>query len=255
MKRCKVCGTTYQDSSEVCLKCNLPLPPSKVSKPEPPKPSEDHHYSQTLNNKIQHDFVKDISKKLVKTSLQHPLNDNTHLRKLFTSQNAKDFTDEMGYSSTNIEIPMGEIAIPFQVFILSNVRIVAASRNKALEGSLFYIIVHFFERSNLEVVKKQLIGIDKFVEEHARNTTLIYPLAIIGLQNPTSHENPIDQEKKEDFQFDLQTIISKISGLQERFIIKYFDFSTKNNIDFSELSKFYFERFVKDQKVPTFEEN
>ena len=255
MKRCKVCGTSYQDKAEFCLKCNLPLAPSTVNKPEIPKHKELTEDSQKLEEKIQHDFIKDISKELVKVSLQHPLTDNSNIKKYFESQSTKDFKDSIGYSSTDLEIVLGEITLPFQLFILSNVRIVTSTRNEALKDSLMYIIVHFFERTNLETARKQLIGIDTFVEEHARNTTFRYPLAIIGLENDKSSEHPIEQQMKNDFQFDFETFVSKITGLQERFIIKYFDFSSTNIINFTELGKFYFERFVKDQKVPTFKEN
>ena len=107
----------------------------------------------------------------------------------------------------------------------------------------------------MDIVKKQLIGIDKFVEEYNSNSNLVYPIAIVGLQNSKSGENPIDQTKKSDFQTDLEIIVSKIRGLQERFIIKYFDFSTNNILDFKKLGRFYFERFLKDQKVPKFDLN
>lgn len=252
MKRCKVCGTTYQDKSEFCLKCNLPLPPSTVKKTEVPKKELKEQVSQNVEEKIQQDFVQDFSKDLVKTSLQHPLPDNTSIKKFFDSQSVKGYNDLIGYSSTDFETNVGEIALKFQLVILSNVRIVESTRNAALKGSLFYIIVHFFEKSNLEIVRKQLIGIDKFVEEYNRNAALTYPLAIIGLQNSLSDENSTDQSKQEDFLFDLQSMVSKIRGLRERFIIKYFDFSSTNIIDFKELGGFYFERFVKDQKIPNF---
>lgn len=252
MKRCKVCGTTYQDKSEFCLKCNLPLGPSTVSKPDPPKKASEEQPSINLEEKIQTEFIQDFSKETVKTSLQHPLTNNTDIKKFFDSLSVKDFKDTLGYSSTEFEMPIGEITLTFQTVILSNVRIIESTRNAALKGSLLYIIAHFFEQSDLEVLRKQLIGIDKFVEEYNRNTALKYPLALIGLQNSTASENMVNQEKKEDFLFDLQSSISKIRGLQERFIIKYFDFSSTNIIDFKELGKFYFERFVKDQKVPKF---
>ena len=256
MKRCKVCGTSYKDNAEFCLKCNLPLGPSTakpVTKPTTPKYEE--FDPQKLERRIQQDFIRDISKRIVKVSLQHPLPDNTGIKRFFDPQGTKDFKDSMGYSTTFISIPLDDSTLNFQLFILSNVRIIESTRNAALIDSSFYIVVHFFDRSNLEVVRKQLIGIDTFIVEHGRNTAVQYPLAIIGLENAHSGENPVDQEQKDNFQFDLQTIISKIIGLEKRFVIQYFDFSSRNVIDFKELGSFYFERFLKDQKVPTFKDN
>ena len=253
MKRCKVCGTTYQDKSEFCLKCNLPLAKSTTSKPDTPK--HEKPASQNLEKKIKNDYIQDISKEIVKVSVQHPLTDNTGIKNFFDPKNTKDFKDSIGFSSTELETTIGEITLTFQTFILSNVRIVESTRNTALKGSLFYIIAHFFDQINLDVVKKQLIGIDKFVEEYNSNSNLLYPIAIVGLQNSKSGENLIDQEKKKNFQIDLEIIVSKISGLKERFIIKYFDFSNSNILDFKELGSFYFERFLKEQKVPKFELN
>ena len=256
MKRCKVCGTSYKDNSEFCLKCNLPLVPSAsspVNKSVTPK-HEDFD-PQLLEEKIYHDFIQDLSKKIVKVSVHHPLPDNTVIKKFFALQSTMDSKNSSEYYSVDIEIPLEKITLQFQVFLLSNVRIVESTRNTDLQDSLFYIIIHFFNQSYLEVVRKQLIGIDSFVEEYSRKIAIRYPLAIIGLHNSKSDEEEIDQEKKDNFQFDLQSIISKIRGLEDRFVIKNFDFSNKNIIDFKELGRFYFERFLKDQKVPKFDEN
>lgn len=57
------------------------------------------------------------------------------------------------------------------------------------------------------------------------------------------------------FRFDLESIIFKTHGLEEWFIIQYFDFSSNNTIDFKELGRFNFERFLKEYKVPKFEVN
>ncbi len=256
MKRCKVCGTNYKENAEFCLKCNLPLAAS-TNKPasKPVTPKHEEFDPQKLETKLQQDFIQDLSKKVVKVSLQHPFSDNNEIKKNFESQSQNDFQDAMGYSSTDMKITLDENVLNFQLFILSNSRIIESTRNKALQGSLFYIIVHFFEQSQLELVRKQLIGIDTFIEEYSRNSSLIYPLAIIGLNITSSDEHQLDLETKENFLFDLQSIISKINGLQERFIIKFFDFSNNKTINFKELGKFYFERFIKDQKVPTFENN
>jgi len=210
---------------------------------------------QKLEAKIQDDLIQDLSNKIVKASIQHPLPDNTAIKKFFDPLNAKSFKDAMGFSSTALEVPLEDNTLTFKLFILSNVRIIESTRNTALQDSFFYILIHFYEKQQLEIVRKQLIGIDTFLEDHARNSSLVYPLAIVGLQNTKVDKSQIDQESKDNFLFDLQSIISKISGLDKRFIIQYFDFSPTNIIDFIALGEFYFERFLKDQKVPTFEEN
>lgn len=241
MKRCKICGTTYPQSSTICLLCGISLNKSENKSVTFDKGK--HTTSAFVENisvepeKIKKEEEEQIEKQISKVLIYHPLAKTNELFRFFPSK-FKDYSLSTGYavSDETIEFPK---KTEVQLIIVSNYERHASAREIIIKGSNGFIFLHFYDRTSLQIFPKFINEVSMFIENNSGLNKLNgkYFIAFVGLKQEKFSHKEVSPQEKDEYMKKIETLFAMNNQIKGNYFLKFLDNSQDQIINYSQIGE------------------